>query len=662
MERAYATLTAKAVEAEDARLIEGIASTPTPDRMDDVVEPMGAEFKTPMALLWQHRADEPVGWVEWAKPNKQGIPFKARLAKIAEAGPLKDMVDKAWQAVKAGLVRGVSIGFRPKERSIIENGGYRFTRWEWMELSLVTIPANAEATITAIKSIDAELLAASGRGQESGDNNPSRRLGAVKAIPRGQQKMATPIAERISAFEATRAAKTARINEIQEKASSESRTKDEAEREETDTLKAEIKSLDAELVDLHELDKINRTSLKAVDGATQQAGSGSRGGEGGAPAYGTAVRVNQPKLDKGIGFTRLISVLAEAQGNRSEAADIAKGRWGDASGDLVAILKTPKDLIVKTAVNPGTTTDTTWAAPLVQYTNLASEFIEYLRPATIMGRIQGMRRVPFKVKVPRQTAGATVNWVGEGKVKPLTSIAFDSITLDHAKAAGIIPLTEELVRLSNPSAEMLVRDDLAASIGQFLDIEFIDISNASSDVSPASVTYGVTPVVATGTTASAFRTDAATMLDSLVSANLPMGSGVWIMTPTQAMRLGMMVNATGGYEFPGITVNGGSLLGFPVITTTNLNASTASPADGYPITFLVASEVLLADEGGVTVDISRDATVQMETAPDSPFTASTTLVSLWQHNMVGIRVERMINWTKRRSTIAGVISQAKYAE
>jgi HK97 family phage major capsid protein len=62
------------------------------------------------------------------------------------------------------------------------------------------------------------------------------------------------------------------------------------------------------------------------------------------------------------------------------------------------------------------------------------------------------------------TAGATVNWVGEGAPKPLTSLAFDSITLDFAKIAGIIVLNDELVRLAAPSAELLVRNGLAASV------------------------------------------------------------------------------------------------------------------------------------------------------------------------------------------------------
>lgn len=192
MNRAYSLLDIKVVN-EDARVIEGIASTPTADRMGDVVEPMGAKFALPMPLLWQHEADEPVGLVTFAKPTKSGIPFRATIANVTDPGKLKDRLDEAWQSVKAGLVRAVSIGFRSLEHSYMEGGGVRFQQWEWLELSLVTIPANAEATITSIKSIDRKALAASGRGARGsvrlitpGDSGHTKaaRSGAVQLIPR----------------------------------------------------------------------------------------------------------------------------------------------------------------------------------------------------------------------------------------------------------------------------------------------------------------------------------------------------------------------------------------------------------------------------------------------------------------------------------------------
>lgn len=153
MNRAYSILNIKAMDAE-TRTITGLATTPEPDRMGDIVEPLGVKFRNPLPLLWQHRHDQPVGHVKFDKPTAKGITFTAKLAQIDEPGALKDLVDMAWQSVKARLVQGVSIGFRALEHAFMDDGGIRFLESEVIELSLVTIPANASATIHTIKAMD----------------------------------------------------------------------------------------------------------------------------------------------------------------------------------------------------------------------------------------------------------------------------------------------------------------------------------------------------------------------------------------------------------------------------------------------------------------------------------------------------------------------------
>jgi phage head maturation protease len=88
---------------------------------------------------------------------------------MSEPGTLKDRLDEAWQSVKMKLVRGVSIGFRSIEYAFMDDGGIRFVESEVLELSLVTIPANADATIQSIKSFDAPLLAATGKEPKDSD-------------------------------------------------------------------------------------------------------------------------------------------------------------------------------------------------------------------------------------------------------------------------------------------------------------------------------------------------------------------------------------------------------------------------------------------------------------------------------------------------------------
>jgi hypothetical protein len=77
--RAYSVLDVKAIK-EDQRVIEGIATTPSTDRMGDIIEPLGIEFENPMPLLWQHDRKEPIGHATFAKATKDGIRFRARIA------------------------------------------------------------------------------------------------------------------------------------------------------------------------------------------------------------------------------------------------------------------------------------------------------------------------------------------------------------------------------------------------------------------------------------------------------------------------------------------------------------------------------------------------------------------------------------------------------
>jgi HK97 family phage major capsid protein/HK97 family phage prohead protease len=650
--RAYSLLEIKSVD-ENAHVIRGVATTPEPDRMGDVVESLGMKFKNPMPLLWQHQADKPVGLVKFEKPTKNGINFEATLAPVVEPGALKDRVDEAWQSIKHQLVRAVSIGFRALEYSFMDDGGIHFQKTECLELSLVTIPANASATIQSIKSFDTVARAASGltRDDELRPTPPASGKSKTTHVVKAQEGkiMKKTIAEQIAAFEATRTAKSARMDEIMDTASDTGTTLDATAKEEYDTLDAEVKEVDEHIVRLRAREATMLKTAAPVTGSTQDDAVASRN------SGRSVVQVKHPNAPKGTAFTRYVLALARAQGNIMMAEQIAKGneQWMAETPEVAAILKT--------AVNAGTTTDSTWAGPLVNYQIMASEFVDLLRPLTIIGRIPGLRNVPFKVKIPRQTGGSTVNWVGEGKVKPLTSLAFDTITMDFAKIAGIIPLSEELVRLSNPSAEALVRNDLAAAITQFMDNEFIDPTNAATDVSPASITYGVTPTVATGTTAAALRDDIGTLMGGFLQDNLQISSGVWIMSQTTALKISLMRNSLGTQEFPGISVNGGTFEGLPVVVSENVPYTGGSPTDGGIIVLANAGDILLADDGQVTIDASREASLQMETAPDSPPTASTTLVSLWQHNMMAIKAERYINWQKRRSTAVAYISSAKYA-
>ncbi|HZD64348.1 MAG TPA: phage major capsid protein, partial [Xanthobacteraceae bacterium] len=441
LDRAYATLEVKSYDG-DLREIDGIATTPCTDRGGDIVECSGALFTLPIPLLWQHNQAQPVGEVIDAQVTPTGIHIKARFAKVDEPGALRDRLDEAWQSVKARLVRGLSIGFQPLEMVPLKRGNH-IKRWQWAELSAVTIPMNVAATITNIKS------AALGQ-------NPPGASGSLTRRP-----MQT-YAEQITALETSRAAALATMTDLMGKAGETGNTLDPDQSKSYDEQSLRVKAIDADLARVRELESLNLTKATPVAAAPVTP----------RPAI-VQVKANVPK---GTAFVRMACAKLVCNGNMYEAAEYAK-RWNDSTPEV--------SLYLKAAVAPGTTTDAVWAQPLVNQ-NIATDFLELLRPATILGKIPGLRNVPFNTKVPAQTAGGTYGWVGEQKPKPVTKLAFTSVSLGVNKVAGIIVLTEELVRLSNPKAEDVVRRDMIAGIAQFMDAQFIDPAVAAvAGVNPA---------------------------------------------------------------------------------------------------------------------------------------------------------------------------------
>lgn len=149
-EKGHSTFIIKSFDEEE-RVIKGIASTPEVDREGDVVEPKGGRFKLPLPLLAQHDHSQPVGQVISATVTDEGIEIEAQLAK----GSGLPYVERVWRQVKAGLLRGLSIGFMADGVEPTKSGR-RFTSWSWHELSLVTIPANAGASVSTVKQYDVD--------------------------------------------------------------------------------------------------------------------------------------------------------------------------------------------------------------------------------------------------------------------------------------------------------------------------------------------------------------------------------------------------------------------------------------------------------------------------------------------------------------------------
>jgi hypothetical protein len=125
-----------------------------------------------------------------------------------------------------------------------------------------------------------------------------------------------------------------------------------------------------------------------------------------------------------------------------------------------------------------------------------------------------------------------------------------------------------------------------------------------------------------------------------------------IMSEKNAYAMGAKTNALGAPAFPGVGATGGSSMGVKIVASNVVGANVIALAPNY---------VLLVDEGGVSIDVSREASVQMSDTPVSPTDATAVWTSFFQENLVGIRAERYINWKKATNTAVYYLTDAVYA-
>lgn len=132
--------------------VEVVMSTAALARDGHVLVPQGCRLQNYQAnpiVLWSHDADKPIGNVDLIAVEGDNIRAKVRFAPLG----ISAQADETRGLVKAGVIRAVSVGFDPLNGEPLDRnkpkGGQRFTEWELLELSFVSVPADPGAVVTA---------------------------------------------------------------------------------------------------------------------------------------------------------------------------------------------------------------------------------------------------------------------------------------------------------------------------------------------------------------------------------------------------------------------------------------------------------------------------------------------------------------------------------
>lgn len=629
LKRAYTILQVKSFEEDgDQRIIKGIATTPAIDRMGDEVESTGAIFKTPMPLLLHHDHKLPVGTVEFAKVQKDGIPFIARIANIEKEGVLKDRTDEAWQSVKAGLIQAVSIGFSAIEY-VQTKTGLKFTKWEWLELSLVTVPANSEATITAIKSLDQKFLPVGDSTKTAKTKLKLTQGIKMKKYAEQIAQLKAQIKENVEAMEA-----------LQAKALEAGEALGEDEQKEFDTLQSDTEILEKNLKNTQYLQTKSIESAVEVKGANSRQAADSRG-PGQRAADRQPVRLSaskssrEDKNDNGLGFAKMIYAMGRAQGNFQKAIEIADTTFRDES------ICESLEMFSKAAVDPATNANLPYLGNLIEDSNVTT-FLELQEEKSILWR-SGLRPVPFYSKWIEELDTGEAGWVGEMGRKPVTESLTRKDVMPPFKLAAISVVSDENVRDTGGKSLTFLRDSLIRKINRKADRSFIDPTFAGiADVAPPSITYGVTPTASTGDA----QDDIELIIQAVKNASGREDGNVLVMSTQRFNKLLFLRQPVSNlYVYPELATSN-SLFGVTILASEFIGSFANSTGD-YMFAYNINNIFLgyAPSDPGISISYSNQATVVMD---DNTGGTTGGTYSLWQNNATGVLVERAINWKKAR--------------
>lgn len=310
----------------------------------------------------------------------------------------------------------------------------------------------------------------------------------------------------------------------------------------------------------------------------------------------------------------------------------------------------------KGAVGGGTTQSGNWGENITELQNVASEWRIFTQAKTFLGKLPYVR-VPFVTRTGL-TSAPEATFVGAGVgITPAGIASNDSNYLKRTRVATIAVVTNELVRVWAPGTRENLDALLTRSVVRGMDRAALDPDVAAvTDERPASLLNGVAPIGLLGSTVSAVLAQIRSLVEALIAGGSDLDQAMFAMHPIEAVRLSSLVTTEGVPAFPRLTATGGDILGIPVAVSVGCQRA-GSPSERV-VALIDGAQILVADDGGIDVTASSQATMQMvdTTSQDARAGTGSTLVSIWQTDSTAIKVGRTINYERAQDAAVAWLS------
>jgi len=243
---------------------------------------------------------------------------------------------------------------------------------------------------------------------------------------------------------------------------------------------------------------------------------------------------------------------------------------------------------------------------------LRAESVVVASGATILSGLVGS-----PVQIPKQTGGATGYWVGENIAITPSDLTLGQLTMTPKKVGALVKLSNTLVKLSNPSAEALVRSDIATAIALQIDLKALRGSGSSNQPSGVNIATDLN-TVAIGTNGGNLTFDNLIDMEyELAVDNALRGKLGYIFHPAIRRKLLKLKVAqysgdTGGqYIIAPITESVfQNWLGYPYKMTTQIPINLTKGTTGTDLTevyFGNWAELMIGQWGGMEMMASQEA-------------------------------------------------------
>jgi hypothetical protein len=299
--------------------------------------------------------------------------------------------------------------------------------------------------------------------------------------------------------------------------------------------------------------------------------------------------------------------------------------------------------VQKAAVSGGSTTDSTFARPLLAYQMLASVYFASRRNIDILDALASeWLQMPTNTRFALTTAiGAGAAAVQELTWKPLTAFSFDGGITHPRKAAAMVVLSNDLIRFKAVYASALMNAQLSVALANADALDVVSV-----------LLSGLSPITSGG--------DARYDLEvALAAIALGEGSRPMLFTSPKVLKqLAMLGEHNAPPAFPDLVIpNGGSISGMPAMAVDALS-NYKSYGD---VLLLVDAARLGGDPGTPIIKIATGGPIQMASDPaESPPETAAQMIDLFQTDCTAIMLERFYSIARPFADSVACISHVAY--